>query len=149
VHGQEGEYHHITGRFFLHFQDGSGKHTQCLTHNSWIFLPVFMLFQPQDQNMNLLCGRNPEIWYLNFLCLPCVLFLLFLWCKYLKLQRSMVGWRVSDKLERVSKEEILPQWSTVPAFGWSGRWKLRKSSIRMTGDPTEIRTDTSRIQIYH
>jgi hypothetical protein len=27
AHSQEGEYHRITGRFFLHFQDGSGKRT--------------------------------------------------------------------------------------------------------------------------
>jgi hypothetical protein len=46
-----------------------------------------------------------------------VCFLLwFLWCKYLKLQRSMVEWWVNDKLERGSKEEVLPQLKHFPCI---------------------------------
>jgi hypothetical protein len=79
---------------------------------------------------------------------PVFCFLWCLWCKYLKLQRWVVGWWVSDELQRVSKE-VLPQLKHCPSIRLEGRWKPRKPSIGIIGVPAEIRTDTYRIQSYH
>jgi hypothetical protein len=61
----------------------------------------------------------------------------------------MVEWWVSDELESVSKEEVLPQLKHSSSIRLEGRWKPRKPSVGITGVPAEIRTDTSRIQICH